>query len=57
MSEENPRVWYRCTKCNFYMDEFREGEDLSDYATYCCYLPAEKVLVLATSEQVLELTA
>jgi hypothetical protein len=39
------------------MDEFREGETLKGYAAYCCLSPAEKVLVLATPEEVAELTA
>lgn len=52
---ERPRVWYKCTECNFFMDEFREGESLEGYATYCCYRLAEKVLVLATPEEVADL--
>ena len=54
MTTEKPRVWYKCTKCNFFMDDFREGDSLEGYATYCCYLPAEKVLVPATPEEIKE---
>lgn len=49
-----PRVWHKCTKCDYFMDEFREGESLEEYATYCCHSLAEKVLVLATPEEIEE---
>jgi len=54
MTQEKPRVWHKCTKCNFFMDEFREGETLEGYATYCCYSPADRVLIPATQEEVKE---
>ena len=54
MSAEKPRVWYKCKKCVYFMDEFREGESLEGYATYCCHSPAEKVLVPATAEEIEE---
>lgn len=55
--EEKTRVWYKCTKCNFFMDEFKEGETLEGYATYCCLSPADRVLILATREEIEEITA
>jgi len=53
--KENPRVWHRCTVCDFYTDEFREGDSLDGFATYCCYSLAERVLVRATPEEVADL--
>ena len=54
MTTEKPRVWYKCTECNFFMDEFREGESLEDYVAFCCYRLAENVLVPATPEEIKE---